>query len=352
MNNSPLISIIVPVYNTEKYLPQCLNSIINQTYRNLEIIVVNDGSTDNSSKILNEFKNKDNRIIVINQQNNGVSKARNIALQISTGEYVMFVDSDDWLDLDICGHCIRTILQNNTDIVFFSYLREFENGVKKRRLLFPDEKTFDKNDAKNLRRRLFGLSNEELADPSHADTFGTVFSKLYSSKIITENKIDFVDLNQIGSAEDILFNIAYFKYVSTAYYLNTCSYHLRKYNSTSVTTKYRPRLFEQWQNLFLILASIIDKEDLNNEFKIALNNRIALSIFGLGLNVLAADFNTFRKISELKKIISAQQYINAYSQLTFQFFPVHWKMFFYFAKHQIATGVFMLLKGIQIIIKR
>ena len=96
------ISIIVPVYNTEPYLEQCLDSIINQTLEDIEIICVNDGSTDNSLSVLEEYASKDNRIKIINQENEGPGFARNNGLKSVNGEYVLFVDSDDWIELNTC----------------------------------------------------------------------------------------------------------------------------------------------------------------------------------------------------------------------------------------------------------
>ena len=93
-----LISVIVPVYNVEKYLNKCIDSIINQTYKNLEIILVDDGSQDSSGKICDEYTKKDNRIKVIHKENGGVSSARNIGLNNATGEWIAFIDADDWVD--------------------------------------------------------------------------------------------------------------------------------------------------------------------------------------------------------------------------------------------------------------
>ena len=112
----PLISVIVPVYNAEKYLSKCLDSILAQTYTNLEIILVDDGSTDNSSKICEKYARKDNRIKVIHKQNGGVSSARNTALAIVTGEYIGFVDSDDYVDHDMYDYLLSLIILNKADI--------------------------------------------------------------------------------------------------------------------------------------------------------------------------------------------------------------------------------------------
>lgn len=99
--NKPLISVIVPVYNVEKFLSRCLNSILAQTYNNLEVILVDDGSTDNSGKICDDYALKDKRIRVIHKQNGGVSSARNMALSVAKGEYIGFVDSDDYIENDM-----------------------------------------------------------------------------------------------------------------------------------------------------------------------------------------------------------------------------------------------------------
>jgi len=116
----PKISIIIPVYNVEQYLRQCLDSIVNQTYNNLEIICVNDGSKDNSIDILNEYKQKDSRIKIIDKQNEGVSVARNTGLLYASSDYVMFVDADDWLELNACEELVKYLEKNASDILIFS----------------------------------------------------------------------------------------------------------------------------------------------------------------------------------------------------------------------------------------
>ena len=123
--NTPLVSIIVPVYNTEKYICECLHSLIQQSYSHIEIIAVDDGSTDSSLSILNDISEKDNRLKVFSQCNQGVSAARNLALKKATGEYIMFVDADDWIDLSTIEECLQAI--GDADVCFFAYIREFPN---------------------------------------------------------------------------------------------------------------------------------------------------------------------------------------------------------------------------------
>ena len=117
----PLISIIVPVYNVEKYIDKCLNSILNQTYTNLEIILVDDGSTDDSGLKCEQYSEIDDRIIVIHKDNGGLSDARNTALSVFTGEFVAFVDSDDYVDQEYIEYLYKLIVDNNADISVCQY---------------------------------------------------------------------------------------------------------------------------------------------------------------------------------------------------------------------------------------
>ena len=122
-----LVTIIVPVFNAEKYLVKCLNSIKSQTYKNLEIIIVDDGSKDRSSQICDEFARDDKRFVVIHKENEGVCIARNSALKIAKGEYVLFVDSDDWLENNMVELMLEDAIKNNSDIVICEYNNYYEN---------------------------------------------------------------------------------------------------------------------------------------------------------------------------------------------------------------------------------
>lgn len=113
----PLISVIVPVYNMESYIKRCLTSILNNTYKNLEIICVNDGSQDESLRILKEFSDNDERVIVIDKQNGGVASARNLALKSSRGEYIAFIDPDDWIHINYFELLYKAIIKSNSDLV-------------------------------------------------------------------------------------------------------------------------------------------------------------------------------------------------------------------------------------------
>lgn len=131
-NNNSMISVIVPVFNVEEYLEQCLESIINQTYRNLEIIIVDDGSTDNSASICDEYAFKDDRIQVIHQNNKGAANAKNMALGMATGEYLAFVDSDDYLETDAYEHMLKLLTEYQADVIQCSFRDIHEDHTRDR----------------------------------------------------------------------------------------------------------------------------------------------------------------------------------------------------------------------------
>ena len=136
----PVISIIVPVYNAEKYLDQCVQGLLVQTLREIEIILIDDGSTDNSGEMCDEYSRIDNRIKVVHQNNQGQSVARNNGIDISTGDYLMFADSDDWVMQDFCRIPYEKAIQHDADCVMFKYAwvekgkyefqKDYESGVK------------------------------------------------------------------------------------------------------------------------------------------------------------------------------------------------------------------------------
>ena len=155
------VSIIVPVYNNEKFLEKCLDSIINQSYKNLEILLINDGSKDNSLKIMRQYAKKDKRIIIIDKENEGVSKARNDGIRASSGEYITFVDSDDYIEFNEIEEMYKAIKENNVDMVRTNY-----------QVRYKDSKKIDKGDLSSLsekklkEKEIRGIFLEKILDGS------------------------------------------------------------------------------------------------------------------------------------------------------------------------------------------
>ncbi len=177
MNNQVKISIVVPVYNVEKYLKRCLDSLVNQTLKDIEIICVNDGSKDNSLNILEEYAKKDNRIVILNQKNAGLSAARNTGMEIAKGEYIGFVDSDDWVDLDFFEKLYIAAKNNDCDIAVADFIREHPTK-KKKRLNITKEEIFEKPEDKYLACKTYRE--------------GCVWNKIYRTEFLKRIDLKFV----------------------------------------------------------------------------------------------------------------------------------------------------------------
>lgn len=130
INNQPLISVIIPIYNDEKYLSKCVDSVLAQSYKNLEIILIDDGSTDSSSQICDTYKENDPRIIVIHQENSGVSVARNTGIDKSSGEYITFIDHDDWIDPNMYQILLNQCIEFNLDFAKCTFYEAFADGSR------------------------------------------------------------------------------------------------------------------------------------------------------------------------------------------------------------------------------
>ena len=188
MNSQPKISVIVPVYKTEGLLDRCVESIVGQTYKNLEIILVDDGSPDNCPAMCDEWAEKDSRIRVIHKENGGVSSARNAALDIATGDYIGFVDSDDWIELEMYSSLIQKISESGKNIALCSYYAVEISGERYECRCVVDKEVLDKDDY----FRFIVLGGDG----------GYIWNRLYDADILKEVRFD----EDIWYSEDLLFN--------------------------------------------------------------------------------------------------------------------------------------------------
>ncbi|WP_227936341.1 glycosyltransferase family 2 protein [Alkalihalobacillus deserti] len=346
----PKVSIIIPIYNVESYLIRCLESLVAQKIREIEIIAINDGSTDKSLEILNEFAKKDHRIIVIDKENGGVSSARNAGIQLAKGEFIGFVDPDDWINVTMYQDMYQTAITDRADIVMCSYIREFGSHSKEKDFQLDEKVLYKDRDVQSkMMRRLIGPVNEEIASPELLDAWGTVWSKLYKTEIIKGNKVTFTDLSEIGTNEDSLFNIQAFYYAKSFVFVNKPYYHYWRANETSVTTGYKPLLIKKWLNLYGIIEGFLQEKELGKEFYIALNNRICLNTLGLGLNEMSESnrSSNFEKIRNLHSILHDERIQRSFKQFEMQYFSFVWRAFYFCAKTKRAVGLYFMLASIE-----
>lgn len=213
------VSIIVPVYNAERYLEECIKSLINQSYKNIEIILVNDGSTDSSEDIIKSFLKVNNNIIYVSQENSGPSATRNKGLEYASGEYIMFVDSDDYAAVNLC----ERLLSKDSDLVMCKSYK-FSNSPK-----------FETTDFSSLTHltRVSDIGSIEFEKLYKNTQFNPPFCKLYKKHLITTLFKEDLDLG-----EDIIFNFEYLKNCQTISYIDEALYYYRIGNNSSLSNKF------------------------------------------------------------------------------------------------------------------
>ena len=220
--NQPLVSIILPVYNAQNHLARCVGSICAQTYRNIEIIILNDGSKDQSLPVCEEFRQKDPRILLVDKANSGVSDTRNLGLKLASGKYVEFVDSDDYLDPDFTEHLVAAAEENEADFVIAPYKMVIPAGASKPEQVL--DKIHDELGVMSVARppevREYGFLPAgvydkdtfalRLMDKPASYFYSVLWNKLYRHDILTGNDIQFV--SEMRWAEDLVFNLRYIQY--------------------------------------------------------------------------------------------------------------------------------------------
>ncbi len=244
------ISIIVPIYNVEKYLKKCVESILNQTYKNIEVILINDGSTDNANEICLELEKNDQRVKYISTKNKGVCHARNEGLLIATGEYITFVDADDYIEPNMYEEMIKDIEKNNADIGICGY--DTGDTTKEKTL---EKKIFDREEAiKNL-----------FNDNSYR---GFLWNKVYKKEVLydEEKNIKLFD-ERLKILEDLVYNYDIFNKINKVIYNHKKFYHYIQRESSVLNTKFSKARLTTLIALDILIEKIQD-EYIKNELKI------------------------------------------------------------------------------------
>ena len=228
------ISVIVPVYNVEKYLFRCIGSILEQTYTNFELILVNDGSLDSSLEICNKFKEYDSRVKIIDKKNEGVSAARNDGICIASGEYITFIDSDDWISPNYLEKLLTGIENENCDLS----VGKIENRGLSCNAASRISKIIDFSICSEI-DKVCTLKIQEMSSPC---------VKLYKTDIINKNQIFFRE--DMKRLEDYLFVVEYLRYVNKIYISDDAKYYYNRMTTGSLTKQYHAN-FAEWSVILL-----------------------------------------------------------------------------------------------------
>lgn len=339
MNDERKISIIIPVYNVEQYMERSIQSVLQQTYQNLEVILVDDGSTDRSGEICDHFKTEDTRCIVIHKKNGGLPDARNAGMDRMTGDLVMFLDSDDWLDSGCLERCMDVMRQDSEiDCVMFPYIREFKTQRKTQFILGKEAVILSGCD---VQRRLFGPVGKEKHHPDSMNDLNSAWGKIYWTNLI--HGIRFTDVKIIGPSEDCMYNMELFHFFRKVAYCPEIFYHYNKENETSITHSYNPVFDQQKHNMYQLACAIIEKQNLGEEYHAALMNRMIFDVMDKSRNIMRYKGGTRERYQMMSIMLSNQELRKAWKTFSFSELSIVWKLFYWFAKLQFTSGVMTLI---------
>ena len=279
-----LISVIIPVYNVEAYLQRCIESVMNQTYCNLEIILVDDGSTDGSSQLCDKYVNLDQRFRVLHKKNAGVGEARNDGLKMSTGEYIAFLDPDDWIDRDMYSVLMTAIQEENAQAAFCSFYRESSDAAVEKKPDIPQGKTGDSQDAI---AKCFDVG------------YGTmIWNKIFSRELLLNEKNEFVLFRKdLKCGEDQLWLMEILCKTQKAVYVPKHMYHWRiragsAYRDVKITNTKLQDVMVQEMSL-----KYIDKAN-TTAYKLAMGRLYAKAYEYMVLAYIQGEKQLFEQIKE------------------------------------------------------
>lgn len=317
-----LISAIIPVYNSEKFLEECIESLRNQTLKEIELIFINDGSIDRSLEILNKYERIDNRIKVINQENSGPSVARNRGIEVATGEYISFIDSDDWIDKEMYKMMYKVASDNNSDSVICDMkMIDSENELYIKGLRYSSYQY----DRKEIEDRIF----KELLSNSQ---FNSMANKIYRASIIKENNIC-LDKN-IYYAEDWLFNIEFFKLAQNTSYMNKCFYYYRRGHESS-SSLYKTDTFEKTGTWIYNMRKKYANEFGINQY-LGVNELFKVIIHCIISEFRRLDINLNNKYKNINRIIDSKECIEVIENIDISKMGNKEKIIYYFIKHKLV----------------
>ena len=327
------ISIIVPIYNSERFIADCIESLINQTYQNIEIILIDDGSSDNSYEICKKYQSLDSRIILISQVNSGVSIARNKGIKVATGQHIMFVDSDDYVDKRLCELLISRNKESRNDMVFCSYSRV---NFKSREI----------NKLPRYNRRNNISSLQDLGGANFRFFYLNLYSpvcKLYRSELVENITFN----SELSLGEDLLFNLDFLEKCDKISFVNEALYFYRIGERNSLSSKnYKNRLemvkmiFDKSQISFRKLFKENYNENLvkaNYFIEVCLSIKKVLSSSALTDKEKMAFLETFLYSEQMREI--AYLKVDCWSYL-----PMQYKLFYVLLSKKALRTLFYVTR--------
>lgn len=335
----PKVSVIVPIYNVEKYLDECMVSLLNQTLKDIEIILVDDESPDNCPKMCDEYANKDKRVKVIHKKNCGLGFARNSGLDVATGEYVAFIDSDDFIDLNMMEHLYNVATEHNAD--------EVRCGIK----FYVDGKFTERHDVDKL--TVF-RGKEQVLDfmldvvgplPECKRDVKYMMSScccIHSRKVIEDNSIRFLSERECLS-EDLIWDIDFFSKMNCVVYVPECHYAYRM-NPSSLSHHFSWKKYRRQDTFFNAIKERLDALYSQKEYSIHL---LRLKFLYMR-NYISEAFSINEGLGKRRKLVRTMLqddiWHDLFTEYPYSRLPKAKRIYFFLAKHQMIFFLFIISK--------
>lgn len=283
----PKVSIIVPIYNSEKYIEKCIKSIIKQSYQNIEVVLVDDGSTDNSYKVIESYLNSDKRIVYYKKINGGSSSARNLGIDNCNGSFITFLDADDTVNEKYIERLINLMVEENLDIVVCGYVDISKYGIIKLNDFYFGDSKLEKN---------------QFVSNIFNGVGGTLWGKIFRKDIVDKNNIR-LDTN-VFMCEDMLFVLEYSMKCKSFGAINEYLYNYNRLNENSISSKVN---FDYYSNLIFVALKIKEILEDNNFDKEYIDKVISNRIKNLIINFSIMQHDKKHKYSKDDKIRNLKQ---------------------------------------------
>lgn len=337
------VSVIVPVYNAEFHLHQCIDSILNQTYEHLEVILINDGSTDKSVEICDGYVNQDKRVQVLHIANQGVSNARNKGIEISTGDFITFVDADDWVDNNMISEMMKIIIKEDPDVLMCSFY--LTNGNKKQLIPFPwsDNEKFYLSEIRNVVIPSFIFPIEKDVRKPKLN-MGSVCRCLFKSEVIKKNRIGFD--TKLRYQEDLVFILQVLRKCKEVVTINTPYYYYRQDAKRKISTT-QNHISNLYENLHLTkqyIYEILNEDNYDLDFtKQVISRRSVLIVYASICNTCAQNspYGFLDRFIQSKQFIKKSNFKESFKLLGYNQFAPPMRVLLFFIKHNFISPIIL-----------
>lgn len=324
--NEKKISVIVPIFNGEKYLRRCIESILKQTYKNIELILINDGSEDKSLAICEEYKKNDKRIIIINKENEGVSIARNIGIEKATGELISFVDADDYLEITFLQELFDMMKKYNTEYITCGYNRVYDNHIEQ---------------VNNDLKEILMTADEYLKKLLNVQAgHGFAHMKLIDKNIIGNIRFD----ENLKVGEDALFNVMLCQNLDNVVIFNKPLYNYY-FNPNSVVRKFDKNYYQKYLESMEKMTEYIKNKYINNyEIEQNLQNYISYHILLISVNYCYHPENRENNRKKLKEVCEEKIFKKAIKESNYNDMSITRKISLFALKHKMYLIMGLICK--------